>query len=68
MRVGQERHRQPRAGRAQLELLTRDRFLDALAAWIRASLGWCRNSDQEMPPNGDWALFARALSAAIVYE
>lgn len=52
----------------QWENATLDRFLDALAAWIEASPGWYRNFDQEMPPNGDWTLFARALSAAVVYE
>ncbi|WP_340377820.1 hypothetical protein U5640_24025 [Streptomyces sp. SS7] len=52
----------------QWENATLDRFLDALTAWIDASPGWYRNFDQEMPPNGDWTLFARALSAAVVYE
>ncbi|MGV9425800.1 DUF7660 family protein [Streptomyces sp. NPDC003656] len=43
-------------------------FLDALAAWIDDSDGWYRNTGQEVPPNGDWAFFARALRAAAVYE
>lgn len=47
---------------------TLERYLEALAAWIRSSDGWYRNFNQEMPPNGDWTLFARALSAAVVYE
>jgi hypothetical protein len=30
--------------------------------------GWYRNFNQDMPRDGDWTLFARALSAAVVYE
>lgn len=52
----------------QWENASLDRFLDALSAWIDASPNWYRNFDQEMPPNGDWTLFAQALSAAVVYE
>ncbi|GAB7102616.1 hypothetical protein ABZX99_06995 [Streptomyces antibioticus] len=52
----------------QWENATLDRFLDALTAWIDSSPSWYRNFDQEMPANGDWTLFARALSAAVVYE
>ncbi|MEU1668708.1 hypothetical protein ABZ547_35020 [Streptomyces sparsogenes] len=47
---------------------TLERYLEALAAWIKASPGWYRNFDQEMPADGDWTFFARALSAAVVYE
>lgn len=47
---------------------TLERYLEALAAWIHSSDGWYRNFNREMPPNGDWTLFARALSAAVVYE
>ncbi|MGW6922777.1 DUF7660 family protein [Streptomyces sp. NPDC054950] len=52
----------------QWENATLDHFLDALTAWIDSSPSWYRNFDQEMPANGDWTLFARALSAAVVYE
>ncbi|MGW8972685.1 DUF7660 family protein [Streptomyces platensis] len=43
-------------------------FLEALAAWIDDAAGWYRNTGRELPDNGDWAFFARALSAATVYE
>lgn len=43
-------------------------FLEALAAWIDDADGWYRNAGRELPPHGDWAFFARALSAATVYE
>ncbi|MEV5790251.1 hypothetical protein [Streptomyces sp. NPDC052192] len=52
----------------QWENATLDRFLDALTAWIGSSPSWYRNVGQEMPAKGDWTLFARALSAAVVYE
>ncbi|MFE0513842.1 hypothetical protein [Streptomyces sp. NPDC058964] len=52
----------------QWENATLDRFLDALAGWIADSPGWYGNVHQEMPPDGDWTFFARALSAAVVYE
>ncbi|MDQ1046839.1 hypothetical protein [Streptomyces sp. V4I2] len=52
----------------QWENPTLDRFLDALAAWIDDSPGWYKNFQREMPPHEDWAFFARALSAAVVYE
>lgn len=47
---------------------TLESYLEALAAWINDSGGWYKNFNQEMPPNGDWTHFARALSAAVVYE
>jgi hypothetical protein len=47
---------------------TLDRFLAALVAWIESSGGWYRNFDQELPEDGDWTFFARALAAARVYE
>ncbi|MFG2864592.1 hypothetical protein [Streptomyces sioyaensis] len=43
-------------------------FLEALAAWIDDADGWYRNTGGDLPPRGDWAFFARALSAAAVYE
>uniref|UniRef100_UPI003F686B2E DUF7660 family protein n=1 Tax=Streptomyces polyasparticus TaxID=2767826 RepID=UPI003F686B2E len=53
---------------AEWENRTLDRFLEALAAWVEDSPGWYANFGQEMPPQGDWTLFARALSVARVYE
>ncbi|CAL9448593.1 DUF7660 family protein [Streptomyces sp. enrichment culture] len=43
-------------------------FMEALAAWIDDADGWYRNTARELPPDGDWAFFARALQAATVYE
>ncbi len=43
-------------------------FLEALAAWIDDAAGWYRNTGHDLPDNADWAFFARALSAATVYE
>ncbi|MGW3011439.1 DUF7660 family protein [Streptomyces sp. NPDC001219] len=43
-------------------------FLEALAAWVDDAPGWYRNAGHDLPDNGDWAFFARALSAATVYE
>ncbi|MFK4187752.1 hypothetical protein ACI2L4_27660 [Streptomyces sparsogenes] len=53
---------------AEWENPTLERYLEALAAWIKGSPGWYRNFDQEIPADGDWTFFARALSAAVVYE
>ncbi|MCD0483433.1 hypothetical protein LO771_13735 [Streptacidiphilus sp. ASG 303] len=47
---------------------TLDRFLEALAAWVKASPGWYGNFHQELPARGDWTFLARALAAATVYE
>ncbi|MCQ4045890.1 hypothetical protein ACFOSC_17280 [Streptantibioticus rubrisoli] len=47
---------------------TLERYLEALASWLAVSPNWYRNFGQEMPTGGDWTLFARALSAAVVYE
>lgn len=43
-------------------------FLEALAAWIDDANGWYSNAGRELPANGDWGFFARALGAAAVYE
>ncbi len=53
---------------ADWENQTLDRFLDALSAWITAAPGLYRNFGQELPAEGDWTFFARALAAAVVYE
>ncbi|MFC4562098.1 hypothetical protein ACFO4E_09545 [Nocardiopsis mangrovi] len=47
---------------------TLDRYLGAMAAWIRSAPGWYANTGGEMPEGADWALLARALAAATVYE
>ncbi|MEU2282146.1 hypothetical protein ABZ614_09450 [Streptomyces sp. NPDC013178] len=44
------------------------RFLEALAAWIDDADGWYSNADGELPTNGDWRFFARALDTATMYE
>ncbi|MBO1334059.1 hypothetical protein [Streptomyces sp. VRA16 Mangrove soil] len=43
-------------------------FLEALAAWIDDAGGWYDNAGRELPADGDWRFFARALRAATVYE
>ncbi|MFE5080010.1 DUF7660 family protein [Streptomyces mirabilis] len=43
-------------------------FLEALAAWIDDADGWYGNVGRELPANGDWSFFARALRAATTYE
>ncbi len=45
-----------------------DRFLEALAASVDSSDAWHQNFGKELPANGDWAFFARALRAATAYE
>lgn len=47
---------------------TLDHFLEALAAWAESSPGWYRNFHQELPTDGNWTFFARALMAATIYE
>ncbi|MFI0989417.1 DUF7660 family protein [Streptomyces exfoliatus] len=44
------------------------RFLEALAAWVDDADGWYRNTGHELPADGDWRFFARALQAATMYE
>ncbi|MYT71371.1 MULTISPECIES: hypothetical protein [unclassified Streptomyces] len=43
-------------------------FLEALSAWIDGAGGWYRYNGQEVPADGDWRFFARALMAATMYE
>ncbi|MEU7050748.1 DUF7660 family protein [Streptomyces eurythermus] len=47
---------------------TLDGFLEALEAWVDGSAAWYRNFGHEMPADGDWTFFARALTAARIYE
>jgi hypothetical protein len=43
-------------------------FLEALAAWIDDAGGWYGNADRNLPVDGAWSFFARALRAATTYE
>ncbi|MFF5020092.1 hypothetical protein [Streptomyces sp. NPDC001165] len=43
-------------------------FLEALEAWLSFTPGWYANHKQTLQAEGDWTLFARALSAARHYE
>ncbi|MGC0375949.1 DUF7660 family protein [Streptomyces sp. SAI-229] len=43
-------------------------FLEALAAWIDDADGWYSNAGRNLPADGDWSFFARALRAATTYE
>ncbi|MGW0485842.1 DUF7660 family protein [Nonomuraea sp. NPDC003214] len=45
-----------------------ERFLDALAAWIRASPGYYTNTGRPVPDDASWSFFANALGAATIYE
>ncbi|WNE97818.1 hypothetical protein PS467_22020 [Streptomyces luomodiensis] len=47
---------------------TLEHYLEALAAWPEGSPAWYRHFGEEMPADDAWTLFARALSAAVVYE
>ncbi|WP_455680445.1 DUF7660 family protein [Streptomyces nigra] len=44
------------------------RLLEALEAWVADAPGWYGNHGQDLPPQGDWTFFARALDAAQIYE
>ena len=53
----------------QWENATLGRFLEALEAWVNDSPGWGRNVGHDLPLEGDyWTFFARALTAARIYE
>ncbi|MFH9404349.1 hypothetical protein ACH4JS_32000 [Streptomyces sp. NPDC017638] len=56
------------ANGAQWENPTLNDFLGALEAWVDGSDGWYRNFGHELPAAGDWTFFARALTAARIYE
>ncbi|MFJ4470356.1 hypothetical protein ACIP2X_23175 [Streptomyces sp. NPDC089424] len=43
-------------------------FLEALAAWIDDACGWYDDAGRDLPADGDWTFFARALRAATNYE
>ncbi|MEU7296083.1 hypothetical protein AB0A76_23190 [Streptomyces exfoliatus] len=56
------------ANSQQWENATLEGFLEALQAWTDASPGWYRNFGHDLPREGDWTFFARALTAARIYE
>ncbi len=45
-----------------------ERFLEALAAWIRSSPGYYANTGRPAPDDASWSFFANALGAATIYE
>mgnify|MGYP000031551453 CR=1 FL=1 len=45
-----------------------DRFLEALASWIRSSPGYYANTGRPAPDDASWSFFAGALGAATIYE
>ena len=47
---------------------TVDRFLDAMAAWIRSMDDYYRNAGESPPVAPTWRTIAEILSAAKVYE
>lgn len=53
---------------AEWENGTLDAFLEALEAWVSDAPGWYASHGQDLPPQGDWTFFARALAAARIYE
>ncbi|MEV0494723.1 DUF7660 family protein [Streptomyces atratus] len=52
----------------QWENLTPERFLEALEAWVAGAPGWYRTFGHKLTFEGDWTFFARALTAARIYE
>jgi hypothetical protein len=47
---------------------TLDRFLDAMAAWVKASDNYYRNTGRPVPDNVSWRFFAEVLAVARIYE
>jgi hypothetical protein len=47
---------------------TLDRFLDAMAAWVREMEGFYRNTGRPSVDTPTWSVFADILSAARIYE
>ncbi|MGW2046613.1 DUF7660 family protein [Streptomyces sp. NPDC001858] len=52
----------------QWENTTLSSFLEALEAWTASSPSLYRNLGRDLPIEGDWTFFARALAAATIYE
>ncbi|WP_420031390.1 DUF7660 family protein [Streptomyces sp. cg28] len=61
-------HRDFQQRGSEWENPTLDHFLKALATWVEGSESWYRHAGEELPAAGDWTFFARALTAATVYE
>jgi hypothetical protein len=47
---------------------TIDRFLDAMAEWVRSMDDYCRNTGRPPVEHPTWSVFADILSAAKIYE
>lgn len=47
---------------------TLERYLEALAAWIRDSPGYFLNRGESVPDEPSWSLVAQMLYAAHLYE
>jgi hypothetical protein len=43
-------------------------YLQAMANWTEAMEGYYRNTNQPIPKNVDWKVFANILVAATMYE
>lgn len=51
-----------------VENLTLERFLEALAAWIEGCPRFFQQEGYEPPVGASWSFVAHALSAALIYE
>jgi hypothetical protein len=47
---------------------TLESFLEAMAAWTDDMEGYYRNTNQPIPNNINWKVFAKILMASTVYE
>lgn len=56
------------ANSEEWENISLERFLEALAAWVRDMDGYFINRGESPPDQPSWALFAQMLCAAAVYE
>jgi hypothetical protein len=56
------------ANSADWENSTLEDFLEALSAWTKDLDGYFENRGEQVPADPDWALIAKMLSAARVYE
>ncbi len=50
------------------ENVTLERYLEAMAAWVRSSDGYYLHVGQKIEERGTWKLFADILIAASIYE
>ncbi|HTO60930.1 MAG TPA: hypothetical protein VMM15_06715 [Bradyrhizobium sp.] len=56
------------ANSEEWENVTIDRFLEAMAAWVRSMENYYRNTGREPIQSPSWSVFADMLSAAKIYE